>query len=376
MRFLHTADWQLGMKAAQVGETGARVREERLHALERVAAQANSVEFVLVAGDTFENNGVDRTLVQRAADILSAFRVPIYVIPGNHDPLSPGSVWNHPVWGSIGNLHVLREEEPVEIPGGVLYPCPVRQKRSAKDPTVWIRAGGAEGVRVGLAHGTVEDIPQEEPDYPIPRDAASRAGLDYLALGHWHSTAFYPGQDGATHMAYSGTHETTSFGERDSGNVLIVEVPGAGITPVITPVRTGSLCWKVVEGDIRYRGDLLRIRRQVETMKNSASTLIELRISGLLAAEDRDDLTRIQEILDSRSRRFLFARLDMSRIRPSPQDENWVAGLPAGIIRQAGLRLREMANPDFTGERSKGASAEVASRALMELYAMITEGAG
>jgi DNA repair exonuclease SbcCD nuclease subunit len=375
MRFLHTADWQLGMKAAQVGEAGARVREERLHALERVAeaAQANSAEFVLVAGDTFENNGVDRTLVQRVADILSAFGVPVYVIPGNHDPLSPGSVWNHPVWGSIGNLRVLREEEPVEIPGGVLYPCPVRQKRSAKDPTAWIRAGEAGGVRVGVAHGTVEGIRQEEPDYPIPRDAASRAGLDYLALGHWHSTAFYPGQDGVTHMAYSGTHETTSFGERDSGNVLIVEIPGAGMPPVITPVRTGSLCWKVIEEDIRHRGDLLRIRQQVETMENPASTLIGLRISGLLAAEDRDELTRIQEILGSR---FLFAHLDMSRIRPFPQDESWVAGLPAGIIRQAGLRLREMADPDFRGERPEGASAEVASRALMELYAMITEGAG
>ena len=30
MKFLHTADWQLGMKAAHVGEAGARVREERL----------------------------------------------------------------------------------------------------------------------------------------------------------------------------------------------------------------------------------------------------------------------------------------------------------------------------------------------------------
>jgi hypothetical protein len=108
-------------------------------------------------------------------------------------------------------------------------------------------------------------------------------------------------------------------------------------------------------------------------MENPASTLIGLRISGLLAADDRDELTRIQGILGSR---FLFAHLDMSRIRPSPQDESWVAGLPAGIIRQAGLRLREMADPDFRGERPEGASAEVASRALMELYAMITEGAG
>lgn len=36
MKFLHTADWQLGMKAAHVGEVGARVREERFLAARRV----------------------------------------------------------------------------------------------------------------------------------------------------------------------------------------------------------------------------------------------------------------------------------------------------------------------------------------------------
>ena len=30
MKFLHTADWQLGMEAARVGDVGERVREERL----------------------------------------------------------------------------------------------------------------------------------------------------------------------------------------------------------------------------------------------------------------------------------------------------------------------------------------------------------
>jgi len=32
MRFVHTADWQIGMKAAHVGDAGKRVREERIEA--------------------------------------------------------------------------------------------------------------------------------------------------------------------------------------------------------------------------------------------------------------------------------------------------------------------------------------------------------
>ena len=152
-----------------------------------------AADFVLVAGDTFEDNGVERALIQKVADILGGSPVPVYVIPGNHDPLTPGSVWEHPAWKTMEHVHVLREEKPVEIPGGILYPCPVKDKRSRRDPTAWIPLADPAAIRIGLAHGTVEGVPQAEPDHPIPRDAAARAGLDYLALGHWHSTATVPG---------------------------------------------------------------------------------------------------------------------------------------------------------------------------------------
>jgi len=372
MRLLHTADWQIGMKARQVGEAADRVREERLTAIGRLldAARRNQADCILVAGDTFEDNGVDRVLVQKVADLLASAEMPVYVVSGNHDPLIPGSVWDHPVWMSTENVHVLREEEPVELADGFLYPCPVREKQSGADPTAWIETTGAQGILVGIAHGTVEGIHQEEPDYPIPRDAATRAGLDYLALGHWHSMVTYEESDGGVRMAYSGTHEPTKFGERDSGNALIVDIAAAGEPPSVTPVRTGGLDWEVIEAQLRHPGDLVRLRQQIEATEDPASTLLQLQISGLLAAEDRGEISRIQEILRSR---FLFGRVDASRVRPSREDESWIAGLPAGIIREAGSRIQELADPRFAGERPEDSSPEVAARALVELYAMIIE---
>lgn len=370
MKFLHTADWQIGMRAVHVGGAGARVREEQVAAGRRVveAARAAGADFLLVAGDTFEDNGVDRVLVQKVADVLAGFGGPVYVIPGNHDPLVPGSVWEHPGWSSTRNVRVLREEQPLEVPGGMLYPCPARAKRSGKDPTARIAAGEGRGTRIGVAHGTVEGVPQEEPEYPIPRDAAARAGLDYLALGHWHSMATYPGSDGAVRMAYSGTHETTKFGERDSGNALRVEIAGPGAAPVITPVRTGGLSWVTIWEELRVAGDLARVRERIEAIENPASTLVELRIGGVLAAEDRDEMVRLQEILASR---FLFGRVEAARLRPSPQDQGWLAGLPAGVLQAAGTRLRELADPASPGPRPEGATPEVAARALLELYALM-----
>ena len=95
MKFLHTSDWQIGMKAESVGRMAERVREERLEAAKRVvqAARDNGAEMIVLTGDVFEDNAVDRLLVRKIGEILRAFPRPVYIIPGNHDPLVPGSVW-------------------------------------------------------------------------------------------------------------------------------------------------------------------------------------------------------------------------------------------------------------------------------------------
>ena len=110
MKFLHTADWQIGMKALQAGSASSRVREARVECARRVieVARAHGVEFILVAGDTFENNAIERATVQKIGDILRAFDGPVFVLPGNHDPLEVGCVWEHPVWSSRPNVHVAR----------------------------------------------------------------------------------------------------------------------------------------------------------------------------------------------------------------------------------------------------------------------------
>ncbi len=229
VKFIHTADWQIGMQAAHVGAVAPQVRAERLEAARRVmqAASEAEVDFVVVAGDTFEDNAVDRVLVQKVADLLAEFAAPVYLIPGNHDPLVPGSVWEHAAWRTHSNLHVCGDAQPLDVGPATLYPCPLLEKHSLKDPTQWIRAVDQPGIAIGIGHGTVEGIGSGALDYPIPRDAATRSGLDYLALGHWHSFTEFRGADGVR-MAYAGTHETTKFGERDSGNVLLVEIADRG----------------------------------------------------------------------------------------------------------------------------------------------------
>jgi DNA repair exonuclease SbcCD nuclease subunit len=372
LKFIQTADWQIGMKAAHVGAVGKQVRDERLDAARRVieAATDNHAAFIIVAGDTFEDNAVDRVLVQKVADILGSFSGPVYIISGNHDPLVPGSVWDHAAWQSHTNLHVLTEAKPLEIDGATLYPCPLFEKHSRKDPTRWIDAKDDSNIAVGIGHGTVEGVSQSELDYPIARDAATRAGLDYLGLGHWHSFASYESADGAVHMSYSGTHETTKFGERDSGNALLVEIEARGADPKLTPIRTGGLWWKQIEQRFVDAGDAARLREQVESLPNPDKTLLDLRIEGVMNQEDQAELARLDDLLRAR---FLYSRVDTSGLAPSPDDDRWLESLPVGVLREAAQRLQALSDPASKAERPDYATTEVATRALLELFRMVQE---
>ena len=368
MRFLHTADWQIGMKAAHVREAGDVVRRARIEAAKRVvsAARDYDAEFILVAGDTFEHNAVPRADVQRVADILAEFPGPVYIIPGNHDPLGPGSVWEHSAWDGHETLHVLEDSAPVEIPGGVLLPCPVKSRHSLGDPTAWIPERTDDRLRIGLAHGTLALPHIDDRTFPIPPGAAQSLDLDYLALGHWHSTLLT--DEGRT--AYSGAHETTAFGERDSGNSLIVTIE-PGEKPVIEVIPTGGLRWVVV-GDDRAVGsvddisDLLGI---VDGLEEHGQTLIRVVLNGLLPAGAMEILRDLEVLLEAR---FLFSELDRDRLVPSPDDPGWIEALPSGGV-EAVVARRLLAMADAEPVPGTDPAPAIAVEALQLLFRLHRE---
>jgi DNA repair exonuclease SbcCD nuclease subunit len=364
MKLLHTADWQIGMRAAHAGERAAEVREARLTAAARVVALAGEAgcDGLVLAGDTFEDNAVEPALVRRVAGLLAASACPVFVLPGNHDPLGPGSVWRHPVWAEVSSrVHIFTDETPVALAGGLLVPAPCRAARSAADPTQRLAPSDGSGrLRVGVAHGALADEAREiDPDdHPIAGDAALRARVDYLALGHWHSTLLLPGPE-APRLAYPGTHETTKFGERLSGNCLVVELSAPGAPAKVEVVRTGTLTW--VERDLELTEDAAvhRLGIELEALPDPERTLVRLRLQGVLGPAG---LEAVDELCAGLAERFLLLRIEREGIVPRPGDRAaWLAALPDGLLRAVAGRLLDEA---------AGASGEVAAAALARLYAL------
>src|SRR4051794_9292857 len=169
IRFLHAADLHLGLRVTRFEEDACnRVGEARFTALQQLRENAARlrVDFILVAGDVFDDHSVSRSDAARAFPILESSRdsCPVFIIPGNHDPLVPGGVWDRDPWLREQphlRVHFLRSAEPISVAGKAvtIFPCPLKQRRSMDDPTAWIavhpKNPDESTYRIGLAHGSL-----------------------------------------------------------------------------------------------------------------------------------------------------------------------------------------------------------------------------
>jgi DNA repair exonuclease SbcCD nuclease subunit len=365
-RFLHTADWQIGMKAAHAGRAAEKVRAARLEAAARVIAIADErdVDAVILAGDTFEDSCVPRDVVRAVADILQRSKAPVYVLPGNHDPLLPKGVFEHLAWNDVREkVTVLRDRAPIACGDADLFPCPLRRTNSVEDPLADLPSGAGPRtrIRVGIAHGSLlgaaasaEDLSE---DFPMDRAHAERAWLDYLALGHWHSRSTHD-VGGVGRIAYSGTHEPTKFGE--TGGCLIVSIDAPGATPKIEFAPCAQIEWRFRDETLSAPGDLEALRRQIlaEPAESAARVLLDLKLEGCLSIAEQDRLADLETLISSR---FLHARLRRDKLRLMPEGDQWIDALPAGSPRATARAL-------MTDAGKGGREGVVAARALALLF--------
>jgi DNA repair exonuclease SbcCD nuclease subunit len=390
IRFIHTADWQVGKPFARVEDAGKRVllRQERIAAIGRIGekARANGAAFVLAAGDIFDTDSPDRSTVSAACRAIGAIGLPVLAIPGNHDSAGAGSLWSQDFFrreqeALAPNFRLLDKPEPVEVGEAVVFPCPLARRHDSGDVTAWLREPGClarvpEGkVRIVLAHGSTQGFSSvadgEESQGQsnmidlsrLPADA-----FDYIALGDWHGMK----QVGARAW-YSGTPELDRFmkgGGHEPGNVLCVEIRGRGVLPVVTPIRTARLGWQDEAFTFVDDSSLTHFEQHMEEVlgKRVHEDLLRLVLEGNLGLSGD---ARLGEALDRLGARLLRLKLERNvRVIPSADELARLMDRPDDpMTSRIAVRL--------AGEqRGGGPEGELAARALRELYAMVVQGGG
>lgn len=164
-RFLHTSDWQLGMTRHFLSE-GAQERynQARFDAIRTMGqvAKDEKCQFMLVCGDAFESNHVDRKTVARAMEALKEVPVPVFILPGNHDPLNPASVYRSSTFieRKPEHVHIVESAAPIKISEEAeIVGAPWMSKRPVANPIEEVLAAlhPASGMtRICMAHGGVD----------------------------------------------------------------------------------------------------------------------------------------------------------------------------------------------------------------------------
>ena len=236
VKFLHTADWQLGMARHYLGhDAQARFSAARLDVIEQMARLATNeqCEFVVACGDVFESNQVQRQVLAKAFEKMAAFpQLTFFLLPGNHDPLrcvvhlsTPPTFTDR----QPDNVKVLKGVDPVHVaPGVELIPASWPNKHPTTDLVDAACKGlePSDAVRIVVGHGAIDSM---SPDPSDPKAIALErleerisAGLiHYVALGDRHSTTNV-GTTGRVY--YAGAPEPTDYDEIDPGNALIVDL--------------------------------------------------------------------------------------------------------------------------------------------------------
>jgi DNA repair exonuclease SbcCD nuclease subunit len=322
------------MKGEGLREAGPTVREIRINSIHNVlkSAQEQNVDFVLLCGDIFEHNMVSQEYVKKVITIFNQYPdIPLYLLPGNHDVLGAGCIYNRPIFSQISHLTILSKSDSIEVPDATLHPCPVYSKFSTQDSSKAIPSvSGVEGIHIGVAHGSLEGkspVPSWEGiDLPLDPLCVDKTGIDYLALGHWHSYRTFEDSTGIARIAYSGTHEQTNYGEDNAGHCLLVQIAGKGDAPQIVPIKTGELAWESREFEIRDSASLIDLEKYFESIKGI--DMVRLVLYGELPLEYQKDLNNILEFQSTMHKNFRVNRESLNISVPTQIDTLFDFGDP------------------------------------------------
>jgi Calcineurin-like phosphoesterase len=364
MRFLHSADWQIGKVFKQFGTKEESLRQARLAAIERLGrlAIADDVRHVLVAGDVYDNEAPSPVTLRAPIERMKVFSdVHWHLLPGNHDPYRSEGVWDR--LAQIGlppNIHLHLTPTAFALGGhAFLLPAPLTRKAEPDDVTAWMDAAVTPlgALRIGLAHGSVTNFGSDgEAMNPIDPRRTKSAGLEYLGLGDWHRTL----QIGPAAW-YAGTPEPDRAGGQEQGTALLVDIPGPGAPASVTPVDTGTYRWIARTEHLSDATGLADLEYRMRQESDLPRLIVRLSLEGTLPIGVYADLQR--RITDLEAAVF-HLDVDQSSLLARPTEADLEMIDFDGVLRRCAERLRTVGNdPARTSDVRHRAE-----DALVELY--------
>ncbi len=300
IRFLHTADLHLDSKLnTRLDERRLKIRRNELSAVpERIAQKAKelSCRAVLLCGDVFDRAKPTETSMRRFKKVLEDYPdLDFLLLLGNHDGgISPSRFadWNCP------NLKLF----PKKGWGSYDYPeVSVSGTEDLESATVE-KLPQRSGTHIVMLHGEIRDGMAMQKD-TIPVGRFRGKGIDYLALGHYHSYA-EQALDQRGVCVYSGCPEGRGMDETGEKGVVLIEVDQGRVSHRFIPMAQRQIFDLELHVDEQDAFEDVREKVGQTVSGISQDSIVRVRLTG--RSGDRTSL--YPEILDADlNEKFFFA---------------------------------------------------------------------
>ena len=293
-KLLHTSDVQLGAPFHFLGEKGTRHRAQIRLTFGRIVdlALGGDFDLLLIVGDLFNDSRPTQATADFVAGQLGRLRIPVCILPGNHDRYDDASVYR--TAGFPANVRILTGQPSILVFPDLdvtVYGNAATSGQSRMSPMRGLAPTGATRWHVALAHGNLVRPDFANPPRPITPDELRQSGMDYVALGDWHAFADY--SQGRVRACYSGSPEPVAMDQQGSGYVAAVELDDDGVR--VRPERVGAVRAEALSVDLSGRSTadaLVEIRARADP-----NLMLTVRLLGLAAlGSSVDELALAEEL--------------------------------------------------------------------------------
>ena len=347
MKIIHTSDLHIGsLLTSRLAPRAAQIRRrELLSTLDKIIAEARTLgaSVIIIAGDLFDSARVTKSIKTRIYNTIErACDISFIYTPGNHegDTVIKDTIPR--------NLIVLSGEEwSYHTIENVSFAA-----RSTFGDAMFDSYRPRAKVNIAILHAELGSYKENS----IPPEQAKNRGLDYIALGHYHTYGATK-IDEKCYAVYSGTPHGRGFDEIGEVGYVLIDTDTFPTVHKFMPLSSRRVFIRQV--NITGAEKLSEIERRIRNESKDVKSADLLRIE-LVGERTPDFLPNTQAIYDIFANNYFhFEIKDNTRIKIDVEAIRYDKTLKGEFIR---LVYKD----DSLGEIEKDKIIDFGIRALMQ----------
>ena len=366
--FIHTADIHLGRPFSNISDFSKDLRLKELYkkAVEKSFnnlieyAQTKNVDFVLIAGDTFDSDEQDfesKLILKEGLKKLENANIKVFIIAGNHDPISSYNK-NTFNFDENSNIKIVGLNSNIYSdfivnnmngnPVAMIHALSFEENTFKENPAKYFSKAKENLFNIGLLHCDL-DASKESPYAPCTKADLDALNYDYWALGHIHIPC----------EKYAGTIQGRNTKETGEHGIKHIKVEN-GVINKKTFVPIDVIRFEDINVDLSQTHDttsaVLSIQEKLETITNSCCELFFIRLNLTGYVDYYNEITtEFYEIISEKIKNDSFGKICISTINNNTiaKVNNTELNEDDGIAGKLYKTIQDEKNIDISFDKTK-----------------------